>query len=111
MRKLIFVLMLCINFGIISAQELNTELSDTVWCVQVMSTRNPHLITAEMVSSFDDQAMVESVDGWYRILFLYNDKETAEIYLHSWQRQHKKAFLTIRKRKETERYYPLFTLD
>jgi hypothetical protein len=109
MRTFIFALILSLTFEKIAGQTANNVQSDTIWCIQVLSTRNPHLIKPEMVSAFPDTAMVEESAGWYRILFLYNDKEQANLYLHSWQRQHDNAFIMLRSRSDIKKMYPLFS--
>lgn len=81
------------------------------YCIQIMSTRNPHLIKPEMVTMLPDSAMVEQYGGTYRIMFVYPDLETAEIMLYSWQRAHKDAFICVRTKEETEKFYPLFTTN
>jgi hypothetical protein len=111
MRNFIFAIILSITFGEIAAQAENYVQSDTVWCIQVLSTRNPHLLRPEMLSAFDDPAMVEHCDGWYRIVFVYAKLEDAQIHLQSWQRQHKKAFITTRSRSQEKKMYPLYTYD
>jgi hypothetical protein len=87
------------------------QSQDTLYCVQIMSTRNPHLIRAEHVAMLPDSAKMEHSDGMYRIMFVYPDLETAEIMLYSWQRAHKDAFVTVRRREQLNKFYNLFTLD
>jgi len=79
------------------------------YCIQIMSTRNPHLIKPEMVTMLPDSAMVEDTGGWYRIMFIYEDLETAEIMLTSWQRAHKEAFIVVRRREQVRKMYRLFS--
>lgn len=85
--------------------------SDTLYCIQIMSTRNPHLIRAEHVAMLPDDAMIEQSGEHYRIMFVYPDLETAEIMLHSWQRAHEDAFICVRRREQVNRFYPLFTTE
>ena len=102
------------NLLTLAALFLTLHLSaqtDTLYCIQVMSTRNPELVKPEMVSAFDDIAMIEQVGDWWRIMFVYEDRETAEAYLYSWQRQHKDAFVTIRTRQKVDKMLPLFTYE
>lgn len=81
------------------------------YCIQIMSTRNPHLIKPEMVTMLPDSAMIEQSGEHYRIMFVYPDLETAEIMLHSWQRAHKDAFICVRRREQVQKFYPLFTTE
>jgi hypothetical protein len=64
-----------------------------------------------MISAFEESAMVEESSGWYRILFIYSDREQAEIHLYSWQRQHKNAFIIPKHKAEAAKFYPLYTYD
>ena len=102
------------NLLTLAALFLTLNLSaqtDTLYCIQVMSTRNPELVKPEMVSAFDDIAMVERVGEWWRVLFVYEDREKAEAYLYSWQRQHKGAFIVLRNSDEVDKMLPLFTYE
>lgn len=83
--------------------------SDTFYCIQVLSTRNPHLVKPEMVSVLPDTAYIEPAGDYYRILFIYSTKETAEMMLYSWQRQHRDAFIIVRTRKQISKLTKLFT--
>jgi len=112
MRLLSLWIILSISFTELSAQSpKNNESDSIVYCIQVLSTRNPHLLRPEMVAAFDDPAMVDYSDGWFRIVFLYANLEEAQIHLQSWQRQHKNAFIATRSRSQAKKMYPLYTYD
>ena len=81
------------------------------YCVQVISTRNPHLLKPEMVSILPDTAKVEQAGEWYRILFVYATQEEANIYHTSWLKQHSNAFICVRTKEQVERMYDLFSKD
>lgn len=79
--------------------------TDTMYCVQILSTRHPEYVRAEHLAMCElDQALVEKTDTLYRIMFAYDTFEEAEIMLTTWKRAHKDAFITRRTREE---YYNL----
>lgn len=90
---------------------LSFSLHAQYYCVQVISTRNPHLLKPEMVSILPDSAKIEQAGEWYRILFVYEDKEAAEIAHTSWLKQHSNAFICVRTREQVSRMTDLFTQD
>lgn len=96
--KLLFLLIMSLN---LSAQNY--------YCVQVISTRNPHLLNLEMVSILPDSAKIENSGEWYRILFVYPDLEQAEIAHTSWLKQHRNAFICVRSRAQVLKMQDLFT--
>jgi hypothetical protein len=81
------------------------------YCVQVISTRNPHLLKPEMVSILPDTAKVEQSGEWFRILFVYASQEEANIYHTSWLKQHSNAFICVRTKEQVERMTDLFSKD
>lgn len=81
------------------------------YCVQVISTRNPHLLKPEMISILPDSAKIENAGDWYRILFVYQDKLHAEIAHTSWLKQHSNAFICVRTKEQVDRMTDLFTQD
>jgi hypothetical protein len=103
MKTLLFIMLLSLSAA--------AQQQDTLYCIQIMSTRNPHLIKPEMVTMLPDSAMIEHDNGTYRIMFVYPDLETAETMLYSWQRAHKEAFITVRRRDQVQNFYPLFTIN
>jgi len=74
--------------------------TDSVYCIQIMSTKNIHLVRSEHLSmSTFDTAHVEQVGQYYRILIPYSTYDEAWFMLTTWQRAHKDAFITVRCRK------------
>jgi len=74
--------------------------TDSVYCIQIMSTKNIHLVRAEHLSmSTLDTAHVEQVGQYYRILIPYSSYDEAWFMLTTWQRAHKDAFITTRSKK------------
>ena len=88
------------------------QTSDTFYCIQILSTRHPEYIRAEHLAMCElEQAQVEQVDSLYRIMFVYNTLEEAEIMLTTWKRAHKDAFICRRTSQQVLNYYQLYTHD
>jgi hypothetical protein len=86
--------------------------TDTVYCIQILSTRHPEFIRAEHLAMCTiEQAQVEQTDNLYRIMFVYDTYEEAEIMLTTWKRAHKDAFICTRTRKQVSNYYSFYTHD
>ena len=85
--------------------------TDSIYCIQIMSTKNIHLVRAEHLSmSTLDTAHVEQVGQYYRILIPYSSYDEAYFMLTTWQRAHKDAFITVRCRKHFNQYCkPFYT--
>lgn len=103
MKTLLFILL----FGATAYAQ-----TDTMYCIQILSTRHPEYIRAEHLAMCTiEQAQVEQTDSLYRIMFVYDTFEEAEIMLTTWKRAHKDAFICTRTRKEISNYYPFYTYD
>ena len=88
------------------------QTSDTFYCIQILSTRHPEYIRAEHLAMCElDQAQVEQVDSIYRIMFVYDTYEEAEIMLTTWKRAHKDAFICRRTSQQVLNYYQFYTYD
>ena len=88
------------------------QTSDTMYCIQILSTRHPEYIRAEHLAMCElDQAQVEQVDSLYRIMLVYNTFEEAEIMLTTWKRAHKDAFICHRTSQQVLNYYQFYTYD
>lgn len=86
--------------------------TDTMYCIQILSTRHPEYIRAEHLAMCTlEQAMVEQTDSLYRIMFVYPTYEEAQIMLTTWKRAHKDAFICRRTKKQISKYYPFFSYD
>jgi len=86
--------------------------TDTVYCIQILSTRHPEFIRAEHLAMCTiEQAQVEQTDSLYMIMFVYATYEEAEIMLTTWKRAHKDAFICTRTRKQVSNYYSFYTHD
>jgi hypothetical protein len=102
MKTLFFILALSVS--------AMAQSSDTLYCIQIMSTKTPQYIRAEHLAMCTlDQAMVEQTDSLYRIMFVYDTFEEAEIMLTTWKRAHKDAFICRRTRKQVSQYFPFVT--
>jgi hypothetical protein len=88
------------------------QQQDTFYCIQIMSTRHPEYIRAEHLAMCTiEQAQVEQVDSLYRIMFVYNTLEEAEIMLTTWKRAHKDAFICRRTSQQVLNFYQFYTHD
>ena len=88
------------------------QTSDTFYCIQILSTRHPEYIRAEHLAMCTiEQAQVEQTDSLYRIMFVYNTLEEAEIMLTTWKRAHKDAFICRRTSQQVLNYYQFYTYD
>ena len=86
--------------------------TDTMYCIQILSTRHPEFIRAEHLAMCTlEQAQVEQTDGLYRIMFVYNTYEEAEIMLTTWKRAHKDAFICRRTSQQVLNFYQFYTYD
>lgn len=85
--------------------------TDSLYCIQIMSTKNIHLVRAEHLSmSTLDTAYVEQIGQYYRILIAYTTYDEAWFMLTTWQRAHKDAFITVRCRKHFNQHCkPFYT--
>lgn len=104
MKNLLFLI--AVLFSLSAAAQ-----SDTLYCVQIISTQNPQLLRPEMISILPDSAMVEYTGSTYRIMFVYPDYEQAMIAHSSWIKQHSGAFITKRTRKQVKQFYNLYTYE
>jgi hypothetical protein len=88
------------------------QTSDTMYCIQILSTRHPEFIRAEHLAMCTlEQAQVEQTDSLYRIMFVYNTLEEAEIMLTTWKRAHKDAFICRRTSQQVLNFYQFYTYD
>jgi len=86
--------------------------TDTMYCIQILSTRHPEFIRAEHLAMCTiEQAQVEQTDSLYRIMFVYNTLEEAEIMLTTWKRAHKDAFICRRTSQQVLNFYQFYTYD
>lgn len=106
MKKLFFILATMVSCFAVA------QTSDTTYCIQLMSTRNIHLVKPEMVSMTYDTVIVQSAhDGWSRVLVSYNTLEEAEIMLWTWKRSHEDAFIRKIARREVDSMPQLFSWE
>jgi hypothetical protein len=71
--------------------------SDTVYCIQILSTKTPEYVTAEQLNIMPfDTVMYEQAGNYYRLMIVYTDLFEAEISLASWQRAYSDAFICRR---------------
>ena len=112
MKKLFFILMLCLT-ATLSAQE--TAKTGLHYCVQVVSTENPQLLKPSFFTMMYEKAMVETakVNGrlYYRIIFIYESVEEQDGALHNWRHQWKDAIRVTRTKEQIAKMYPLFTTE
>lgn len=103
---------LLLIFTLLFSAASYAQTSDTMYCIQILSTRHPEYIRAEHLAMCElDQAQVEQVNSLYRIMFVYNTYEEAEIMLTTWKRAHKDAFICRRTSQQVLNYYQFYTYD
>jgi ABC-type antimicrobial peptide transport system ATPase subunit len=96
MKTLFFILMLSFSAA--------AQQTDSVYCIQILSTKNPHLVKWEQLQMCTlDVPHVEKVGKQYRILIPYETYEEAWYMLDTWKRSHKTAFLTTRSKEYFEK--------
>jgi len=109
MNKILLIVLLFVSTFIFS------QSNDTLYCVQILSTENPHLIKKRDVNFLLDTAYVEyaKINGkhMYRILYVYEDPMERDVAHYSWLRAYSKSFKCTRTRKEYENMFPLFVED
>ncbi len=99
MKTLIFILALSVS--------AMAQQADTLFCIQIMSTKTPQFIRAEHLAMCTlDSAMVEQAGEYYRILFVYETEMEADYMIATWQRAHKDAFICRRTREQVSKFYP-----
>ena len=73
------------------------QKSDTLYCIQILSTKTPEYVTAEQLNIMPfDTVVYEQAGAYYRLMVVYNDLFEAEISLASWQRAYSDAFICRR---------------
>lgn len=88
------------------------QTQDSVYYIQIMSTKNPELVRAEHLSmSTLDTAYYEQSGQYYRILIKYETFDEAWFMHTTWQRSHKDAFITSRSKKESENIKQFYTYE
>lgn len=101
MKTLLFIFALSVS--------AMAQTSDTLFCIQIMSTKTPEFIRAEHLAMCTlDQAMIEQAGDYYRILFIYESEMEADYMIATWQRAHKDAFICRRTRKQIEALKPFY---
>jgi len=85
--------------------------TDSIYCIQIMSTKNIHLVRAEHLAMCTlDTAHVEQSGQYYRILIPYSSYDEAWFMLTTWQRAHKDAFITTRSKNHFKQFVkPFYT--
>ena len=103
---------LLLIFTLLFSAAAYAQTSDTMYCIQILSTRHPEYIRAEHLAMCElEQAQVEQVDSLFRIMLVYNTLEEAEIMLTTWKRAHKDAFICRRTSQQVLNYYQFYTYD
>jgi hypothetical protein len=76
------------------------QKQDSVYCIQIMSTKNPHLVEWKHLAMCTlDVPHVEKVGKQFRILIPYETYDEAYFMLDTWRRAHKTAFLIIKSKE------------
>jgi hypothetical protein len=101
MKTLFFIFMLL-------SLTATAQQTEYYYCIQIMATKNIDLVKPEHVIETLDTAYVEKSGKWSRIMLVYPDDLTAWVYLHSWQRVYKDAFIVRRTKNQVEKMQVLF---
>lgn len=99
-------------FLILFAVSVMAQSQDSIYCIQIISTKKPHLVEWKHLAMCSlDVPHVEKVGKQYRILIPYETYDEAWFMLDTWKRAHKTAFLTIRSKeyfeKNISKFYPI----
>jgi hypothetical protein len=89
--------------------QVETVEEDTLYYIQLFTTPNIDLVRAEHLAMAYDEVVYEKEGDNYNFLVFYGDLETADVMLYTWQRAHKKAFITTRTTKDAKGLYPFYT--
>ena len=104
MKTLFFILALSVS--------AIAQQTDSIYCIQIMSTKTPQYIRAEQLAMCTlDKAMVEQVGDYYRIMFVYETEMEADYMIATWQRSHKDAFICRRTKEQVANFYHFITKD
>jgi hypothetical protein len=97
-------------FFLLFAVTAMAQQQDSVYCIQIMSTKNIDLVRAEHLTMAYDQAYVEQAGSYHRILIPYTSHDEAWFMLYTWKRAHKDAYITVRTKQQFEQYSkPFYT--
>ncbi len=95
----------------------STVLSaQTYYCVQIMSTQNPQLLTKEHVEFTGDPAFFEMVVvnnvTYYRVMFVYTDEIEAKVTLDLVSGAgYQYSLICTRTKEQIAKMIPVFTLS
>jgi len=95
-------------FFLLFAVTAMAQQQDSVYCIQLMSTKRIDLVRAEHLTMAQDQAYVEQAGLYHRILIPYTTHEEAWFMLDTWKRAHKDAFITVRTKGQFEQHSKAF---
>jgi hypothetical protein len=88
---------LLLIFTLLFSATAYAQTSDTLYCIQILSTKTPEYVTAEQLSIMPfDTVVYEQAGDYYRLMIVYSDLFEAEISLASWQRAYSDAFICRR---------------
>lgn len=107
MKNLILISMLFISV-------LSYSQTSKQYCIQVLSTENPHLLKPEHFSILPfDKPMVEQVlindKIIYRIIFVYDHKDMQQTFCKIWQKDFPDALIINRTDDQISKLKPLFS--
>jgi len=88
---------LLLIFTLLFSAATYAQTSDTLYCIQILSTKTPEYVTAEQLSIMPfDTVVYEQAGDYYSLMIVYSDLFEAEISLASWQRAYSDAFICRR---------------
>lgn len=110
MKKIFLFALLLLGSLNLFAQEIEAVEEDTLYYIHLFSTNDLELVRAEHLSlgMSDDEIIYEREGTHYNFLVFYEDLETAEAMLYTWQRFHKYAFVCTRSTREAKGLFPFY---
>ena len=98
-------------FLILFAVSVMAQSQDSIYCIQILSTKKPHLVEWKHLNMCSlDVPHIEKVGKQYRILIPYETYDEALFMLDTWKRAHKDAFITVRTKEQFEQHSkPFYT--
>lgn len=117
MKNTILILVLLLIQVFVYAQpKTETPQQEKYYCVQILSTQNPQLLTKEHVEFIGDPAFLEPVivNGvtYYRVMLIYDNEIEARITLDLVLGSgYQFSLICIRNKQQVDKMIPVFTHD
>jgi hypothetical protein len=115
-NTILTLVLLLIQVFVYAQPKAETPQQEKYYCVQILSTQNPQLLTKEHVEFIGDPAFLEPVIindvTYYRVMLIYTDEIQARITLDLVLGSgYKFSLICIRNKQQIDRMIPVFTHD